>query len=689
MATSGYKSITVTEWDTLKFSWWESTQSVEANQTTIGWKLELIATAYGYINSSASKEWAVTVNGTKYSGTNTIGINNNSTKTLASGYTNIPHDADGEKTFSYSFSQEFNMTFNGWVGTKSGSGTGVLDPIPRASQPSCITWPEHTLDVGYFGDTISIHMNRNSSAFTHTVRYTFGPAQALMKGTIATGVTTGTTWKIPLDFMNVIPYQTEASGRIYVDTYNGTKLIGTKYCLFQAKVPTSVKPSVHLALEDVTGIDDIYGSPVQGLSKIKVTVTPTLAYKSPIASYSIAVDGLKYTSTPITTGTLRFAGDSTVAVSVKDGRGRFGFAQYTMNVQAYTPPSVSALAVRRCTEDGTADDQGDHIKVSFTAAITSLNGKNPATYTLRYKKGTDETFTDEVLSDYTNVYQVEDGSHIFEADEGSTYDVELVATDRHGSAMRSTSASTAFSLLNFGADGRSIGIYKAAERPGMLDIGGDVHLNGHALYGAHGMEDTRNANETPEWYMETYGKGSVWEFKKMTAVGFTSPAAAFGPMETIIPWKDSSGGLPRQVIYENRTRWTRIASSLTTWGAWQSDALIAYPVGSIYIAYNHTNPGTLFGGTWVRMTGGFLWASNATDTIGQTGGEKTHTLTVNELPSHSHGSVYSQHASGTKDKAWYNTSGSSVAYGAVATGGGAAHNNMPPYIQVSIWRRTA
>jgi hypothetical protein len=114
-----------------------------------------------------------------------------------------------------------------------------------------------------------------------------------------------------------------------------------------------------------------------------------------------------------------------------------------------------------------------------------------------------------------------------------------------------------------------------------------------------------------------------------------------------------------------------------------------YPVGSIYICYSHADPGSMFGGTWERIENAFLWGCDASGTIGQTGGEKTHTLTVNELPAHSHGSVYSQNVSGTKNLSWYSVSGDKLAYGTVSTGGGAAHNNMQPYIQVSIWRRTA
>ena len=65
-----------------------------------------------------------------------------------------------------------------------------------------------------------------------------------------------------------------------------------------------------------------------------------------------------------------------------------------------------------------------------------------------------------------------------------------------------------------------------------------------------------------------------------------------------------------------------------------------YPVGSIYITANATNPSVLFGGTWEQLKGKFLVGVDSSDTdfetSGKTGGEKTHTLTVDEIPSHTH-----------------------------------------------------
>jgi hypothetical protein len=130
---SGYKDIAATTYDTLRFYWVESTQDKVNNQTTISWELQLISGQYGAIYSNPEKPWKVTVNGTAYTGKSTVAIGNNTSKTLGSGKTTISHNADGTKTFSYSFEQAFDISFNGWVGTVSGSGEGTLTRIARAA----------------------------------------------------------------------------------------------------------------------------------------------------------------------------------------------------------------------------------------------------------------------------------------------------------------------------------------------------------------------------------------------------------------------------------------------------------------------------------------------------------------------------------------------------------------------------
>jgi hypothetical protein len=118
------------------------------------------------------------------------------------------------------------------------------------------------------------------------------------------------------------------------------------------------------------------------------------------------------------------------------------------------------------------------------------------------------------------------------------------------------------------------------------------------------------------------------------------------------------------------------------------------PVGYILTLYSQADPNDMYPGTtWVRMANTFLWGCDANGDIGVTGGEKTHKLTLAELPSHTHGAVYSAQADGDKLLPWLSTavlgSGDKIAYGAVNNGGNAAHNNMPPYTQVAFWRRTA
>lgn len=125
-------------------------------------------------------------------------------------------------------------------------------------------------------------------------------------------------------------------------------------------------------------------------------------------------------------------------------------------------------------------------------------------------------------------------------------------------------------------------------------------------------------------------------------------------------------------------------------------AQLVYPVGAIYMSTVETNPSTLFGfGTWERIQDTFLLAAGSTYAAGSTGGEVTHTLTNSEIPSHNH-AIFYPNASAGNDYApiGYPNVGSKSTYWAVGSytgdvGGGEAHNNMPPYLAVYVWKRTA
>ena len=123
---------------------------------------------------------------------------------------------------------------------------------------------------------------------------------------------------------------------------------------------------------------------------------------------------------------------------------------------------------------------------------------------------------------------------------------------------------------------------------------------------------------------------------------------------------------------------------------------IVYPVGSIYTSINPTDPSILFGGTWEQLKDCFLLAAGDSYEAGTTGGEETHTLTVDEMPSHNHHLYVRGFDDSVSKEALVNgsynyTSEQSYA-GEVeliisSSGGSAAHNNMPPYLTVYIWKR--
>lgn len=191
---------------------------------------------------------------------------------------------------------------------------------------------------------------------------------------------------------------------------------------------------------------------------------------------------------------------------------------------------------------------------------------------------------------------------------------------------------------------------------------------------------------------------------KVYPVGFAPAGAVTTSMYTdasITTPKLADGSVTTSKLANNSVTADKLAP-----GAISVDDI--YPIGSIYMSVNSTNPGTLFGGTWEQIKDTFLLSAGDTYTAGTTGGEAEHSLIIDEIPSHTHtaemcgitasGSGAAQQGDFYRADYWnrFQTTGNAVHdyYGTgtltpQSVGGGLAHNNMPPYLTVYMWKRTA
>lgn len=118
--------------------------------------------------------------------------------------------------------------------------------------------------------------------------------------------------------------------------------------------------------------------------------------------------------------------------------------------------------------------------------------------------------------------------------------------------------------------------------------------------------------------------------------------------------------------------------------------LYFFPIGYIYISTSNTSPAEIFGGGWEKIEGRFLLSSSDSYTLLSEGGEEAHTLTVDEIPPHTH--EYEMMKTGTSEGQTTSFLGSrvdNVVSQTGSTGSGASHNNMPPYLVVNMWKRIA
>lgn len=447
----------------------EQSQSIDSNTTTLAWQVYMWNTTGTWYAYTDKNRFAVKINGiyawnTDNYGTVSLqnGITEANAKLMASGTMVVAHEADGTKTVAIEL-----YAAQGWGAPPlwewSATGSVQLTQISRASQPSCITYPTTTSDVGYIGDTIRIHMNRASTNFTHIVSYrwdTLGESSPII---IAQNVTDNCNWSIPWDLAKTdyMKTHTVGTGVIYVDTYNGSTYIGRKSVTFIAHLPDSAIPTETIVIEAVNPKLGLY---VKGYSKVKVTASANGIYNSSISKYVVSFNG-KVTNNagnPWTSDLLTSPGNYTLYHKAIDSRGReTTIQQKTITVYDYYIPLIGSFHVSRTSE-------GDTVTVYTEFYISSVDGKNSVVAArLYYKLKTSiswSVYSDDLTSGKTITLSGFATT--------SSYDFKLEITDAIGNkTVAEAEISTEVVTLDLKKGGTGVGIGKIAELDDTLDVG--------------------------------------------------------------------------------------------------------------------------------------------------------------------------------------------------------------------------
>lgn len=556
---------------------------------------------------------------------NTTGVKSYNGTVAFSGTTTISHSTDGKGKFSASAGGAF---FYSGSYNSTGSGSWDLPTIPRATTP---TLSATTVTMG---SSITITMSPASTTYKHKLRYDFGTVTNSVTGIsigenyTAQGNTTA-TFTPPTSLGSQVPTAMSGTGTLYCYTYasDGTH-IGTKSVSITLNVP-SYTPSISGIT--LTGNNLLSSTYVQGKSTATIYAVLNTSYGATTKSVSIVMDGKTYTTLPVTTSVLS-NGSKSAAITFTDSRGKSVTATSSaITVYEYSAPNISVFTMTR-------QSNGTSVNVNVQGTISSVNSKNAKTIKVTLN-GVTQTIT-------SSSYTINGTTTFTGVPTDSTFNATATFTDSYTTITKNATLPTVAVTMDFHNSGAGIALGKVAESTDLLDVAWSQRVR---------------KNLTVD--------GTIMATGNVT----TSGSLSAGSLTT-------SG---------NAT----VGGTLTVSG--KTLLNLIYPVGSIYMSVNSTSPATLFGGTWSQLKDRFLLGAGDTYTLGWTGGEATHTLSVTEIPSHNHPyGVYDASSSAThaiNHMAAYCGKVNSTGWGShtLYTGGGGAHNNMPPYLVVYMWKRTA
>lgn len=449
----------------------QGSQSITDNTSTVNWRMTVSRTgAYYTHNHQGDSTLSLNLDGSNVHYSYPTWETSGEEYTLASGSSTISHNADGTKTLPISCT--FNPN-NGLHGTITVSASLSLTTIPRSSSVS--------VSAGVIGSSVTININRQSSSFKHTVRYSW----AGKSGTIASNVDTSTSWTIPLDFANDIPNSASGTGTVYVDTYSGSTKTGTQSTTFTASVPANVKPTfTGVSLSDLNGASqnlipksDTF---IQVISNIKVAFNGAVgSYGSSITGYYAEIVG-KNQSTSSNGGSLgimNYHGTIKIRASVSDSRGRWSDArEVSVTVLEYFAPALSFIIARTGSTSSTLTATRN-AKIAPLAVAGSQ--KNSMTLTFKVAKLGTTNFqidTGPATGSWTSISNLVNSQANLAGNYLANQSWVVIGTleDKFTRTEFMVNVPTESVVLSYDRSG--VGVNKIRER-GALDVKGDIYAN--------------------------------------------------------------------------------------------------------------------------------------------------------------------------------------------------------------------
>ena len=449
----------------------EVSTDISANTSTINWQLTVSRyTYYHTFNKQGDSTLSLTLDGQNVHSSNPVWEVWDGEVTLASGSTTISHNSDGRKTLP--FSCTFNPN-NELHGTITVSGNLGLTAIPRSSSVS--------VSAGVIGSSVTININRQSSSFKHTVRYSW----AGKSGTIATNVDTSTSWTIPLDFANDIPNSASGTGTIFVDTYSGSTKTGTQSTTLTASVPANVKPTfTGISLSDLNGAaQNLIPSGntfIQVISNIKVAFNGAVgSYGSSITGYYAEIVG-KNQSTSSNGGSLgimNYHGTIKIRASVSDSRGRWSNArEVSVTVLEYFAPVLSFGIARTGSTSSTLTATRN---AKIAPLIVAGSQKNSMTLTFKVARLGTTNFqvdTGPATGSWTSISNLVNSQANLAGNYLANQSWVVIGTleDKFTRSDFMVNVATESVVLSYDRSG--VGVNKIREQ-GALDVKGDIFAN--------------------------------------------------------------------------------------------------------------------------------------------------------------------------------------------------------------------